>query len=110
RWLKLVERHNRPGARIDDFAAHAEIAKHVLKGGCILPYCLHARSGPFRGLRRRQETERGQLISVGAPAASRCGLTIRFARRGGLSLDTLSLVVRSLHRLPACVAETGLGS
>ena len=66
--LKLIERHDRPRPRIDNLATHTEIRQHMFKGGCVLPYSLHARRGAFGRLWRCEQIERGQLVSVGGLA------------------------------------------
>src|SRR5215470_14575955 len=109
RRLKLVERDNRSGPRVDDFTTHAEIAKHVLERRGVLTYCLHAWRRSFGGLRRREEAERRQLVSVGPPSARRCGL---LAGLRSLSPRALRLIVGSGHRFARLfhLSEPGLGA
>ena len=93
RGLELVERDHRARPRIDDLAAHAEIAEHAFERGGVVLERLGAERGAPGRLRRGQEVERRQLIAAatGAPAvAPRAACAARAARSSSSSSSSSS--------------------
>ncbi len=78
RRLQLVERHHRARPRIDDLAAHAEIAEHAFEPRRVLLDLAGAQRRALAGARRRQQIKRrafGSRPTSGArasPARAAC--------------------------------------
>ncbi len=102
--LELVERHHRPRPRIDDLAAHAEIAEHAFERGRVGLDRLHAGREAVGRLGRREITERGQLVAVGGFARRRARGRFRGLARRDLearsALVVFVLVVLVVRRRP----------
>src|SRR4029077_14680173 len=82
RRLQLVERDDRAGPRIDDLAAHAEIAEHALERGRVLLQRLHAGRETLLRLGGGEQSQRRRLVA--ARRLARSGLrggARRLARR-----------------------------
>ena len=78
RGLQFVQRHDRAGMGLDDFAAHAEIAEHAFQRARIGVEFGFAERLAVRRLRRGEYRNRRQLEFVG-------GFARRRARRGFLA-------------------------
>ena len=81
RGFELVKRDDRTRPRIDDLAAHAEIAEHAFECGAVLADRLRADRGALAGPRYAQKIERRQGVAVRA-APHRLRRRPRFLRGG----------------------------
>ncbi len=98
RGLELVERDHRAGPRIDDLAAHAEVAEHAFERGGVGLQRVGAQHGAAGAFRRSQELERRQHIAAERPARLRRGLGLaRRARGVFLLLFVLVLLFLLVH-------------
>ena len=82
RGLEFVERDHRAGPRIDDLAAHAEIAEHAFERRGVFLQGFAAHGGAADLARLRQQFERRQLIAAARPARLRRARFARCARLG----------------------------